>query len=416
MAEATRDAKDAALAAYSRLLDSERSRVAAANDADMNAAADSGLPATSVARLRFDDARIDSRLRSLQDILELPDPVGQPVDSWVTPNGLSVQRVRAPIGVILMIYEARPHVTVNAAALALKAGNVCMLRGGSEAKQTNTVLLELWGRSLEEAGLPGDGVVGALCSREQVQQLLTMSDRIDLVIPRGGKGLIRAVAGQARMPVLKHEDGICHVFVDASADLATAIAVTLDSKCLMPEVCNAAETLLVHADAAGRVLPALAAALRAEGVELVGCERSRAVVPDLAPATDDDWATEYLGLKLSIRVVDDLDDAVGHIQRYGSAHTDTIVTDSCASAAAFRRRVDSAVTLVNASTMFDDGKTLGMGAEIGIATGRLHARGPMGLEQLTIPRLVIEGRGQVMEERFLRAATSASSPPERRSS
>lgn len=387
--------KNLAITTLIELLDQSRDEIQQANDQDMQQAEADGLEDKLVARLKFGREKIDSRIAALKDIVALPDPVGQPVDSWRTENGLDVQRLRSPIGVILMIYEARPHVTLNAAALCLKAGNAALLRGGSEAGNTNAVLGKLWDQALERAALTSDGVQVVRCSRELVAEMLQWSDTIDLVIPRGGKGLIKAVSEQSKIPVLKHEDGICHVYLDSPGCIDTGIAITLDSKTLMPEVCNAAETLLVHRDHID-ALPKIVDALQNARVTVRGCERTRASVPQVEQATDEDWATEYLGMTISICVVDHVDQAIDHVMQYGSKHTDAIVTDSLAHADAFTRQLDSAVTLVNASTMFDDGKTLGMGAEIGIATGKLHARGPMGAEALTIPRLVLHGSGQTM--------------------
>lgn len=398
MARAATGAKNACLLALADLLGERRSDILAANQADLEAARERGLPDPTAARLRFDEEKIASRRQALRDIAALPDPVGQPVSGQVTPVGLDVRRVRSPIGLILMIYEARPHVTINAGAFCLKSGNSCLLRGGSEVAQTNEVLAGLWRQAVEEGGLPADAVQVVSCSHDEVGELLAMDDLISLLIPRGGQKMVQAVAEQARMPVIKHEDGICHVFVDAGSDPAMAAAITTDSKCLMPAVCNALETLLVHQAAAETHLPAITASLRRQGVTLRGCERTRRVVDGIEEATEEDWSTEYLGLTLSIRVVDGLDAAVGHIAQYGSHHTDSIVTDSESRATRFLNEVDSAVTLVNASTMFDDGASLGLGAEIGISTGRLHARGPVGLEDLTIPRYVIRGQGQTMGE------------------
>lgn len=395
LAVASTDTKNQAICAVIDLLDQARDEIQQANDKDMDQARTDGLADTLVARLKFGRDKIDSRIAALRDMAALPDPVGQPVDAWRTANGLDVQRVRSPLGVILMIYEARPHVTLNAAALCLKAGNAAILRGGREAGHTNAVLGRLWTTALQEANLPRDSVQVIRCSRDQVAELLQWSDVIDLVIPRGGKGLIKAVSEQSKIPVLKHEDGICHVYLDAPGSIEAGIAITLDSKTLMPQVCNAAETLLVHRDHA-EALPQIVQALQDAGVTVRGCGMTQSRAPEVEAATDEDWATEYLGMTISLRVVDDVEQAIDHIMEYGSKHTDAIVTDSLTHADQFTRRLDSAVTLVNASTMFDDGQTLGMGAEIGIATGKLHARGPMGAEALTIPRLVLHGSGQTM--------------------
>lgn len=396
LAQVSSEAKNQALRHLSELLDRYRSRIQEANQKDLAAATSRDLSQALVQRLRFDEAKIDSRREALRVIAGLPDPVGQPVSSWRTQGGLDVSRVRSPLGLILMIYEARPHVTINAGAFCLKSGNAALLRGGSEVAETNAVLAELWNESMAAAQLPSKAVQVIQCSHDGVGELLGMDEHINLVIPRGSKSMVQSVREQSRIPLLKHEDGICHAYLDVTAPLEDSIAIVLDSKCYLPEVCNALETLLIHRNLAPTHLPPLAEALRARGVNLKGCERSRSIVPDMELATEEDWDTEYLGLTLSVRVVDDLDGAIEHIERHGSHHTDTIVTDSTSRAQRFVEKVDSAVTLVNASTMFDDGASLGMGAEIGISTDRLHARGPIGLEDLTIPRYVIRGKGDVM--------------------
>jgi glutamate-5-semialdehyde dehydrogenase len=377
-----------------RLLAAHRADLCAANQADRDTARGNGVPAATLNRLVFDEAKVDSRVRALEMIAELPDPVGQIYRSSLRPNGLLAARVRVPLGVILMVYEARPHVTVNAGALCLKSGNAAILRGGTEAQRCNALLGRLWQQALQEAGLPADAVQVIAGSHDDVAALLQRTDDIDLVIPRGGHTLIEAVATQSRIPVIKHFAGVCHVYVDEGADADMAARIAVDSKCLMPEVCNAAETLLVHTANTGALRRA-ADALAEAGVTLHGCPRTRELI-DAGPATEEDWSTEYLDLAMSVRIVDSLDEAIAHINTYGSHHTDTIVTDSIARARAFVRQVDSGVVLTNASTMFCDGATLGMGAEIGISTDKLHARGPMGLEELTTYKHVIHGDGQTM--------------------
>jgi len=395
LALAARPEKDRALLAMVGRLNDHRRDVLEANQEDLEDAVAAGLPAKLVERLRFGEEKIFARQRSLQKIADLPDPVGEVFHSERRPNGLEVTRVRVPLGVVLMVYEARPHVTVNAGAFCLKSGNAAILRGGSEARRCNGLLGRLWQESLAEAGLPGDAVQVVAGSHGQIHELLELEEEIDLVIPRGGKGLIRAVAEQSRIPVVKHYEGICHVFVDEGCDLGAAVEIAVDSKCLMPEVCNAAETLLVSKALAGE-LPRIVEALGRHGVTVRGCEQTRAAVPHVEPATEDDWRTEYLDLILSVRLVADVDEAIEHVNRYGSHHTDAIVTDSDARAARFVDRVDSAVVLVNASTMFCDGESLGMGAEIGISTDKLHARGPMGLAELTSYKFVIRGHAHAM--------------------
>ncbi len=396
LALASTSAKNAGLAGMERRLDMHRAEVLEANRRDLEQAKEKGLDDRLVARLRFDEAKLDSRREALRTIASLPDPVGQPVRSWRTEAGLDVSRVRCPLGLILMIYEARPHVTVNAGAFCLKSGNASLLRGGSEVAGTNAVLARLWADSLEEADLPPAAIQVIQSSHEEVGKLLGMEGKIQLVIPRGSQRMVRSIREQSRIPLLKHEDGICHLFVDETADLDDAVRLALDSKCLMPEVCNALETLLVHDAVAERFVPKLAAAMAGEGVRLRGCERTRRWAEGMEAATEEDWRTEYLDLILAVRVVDGLDAAIDHINGYGSHHTDTIVTDRESAAREFLRRVDSAVTLTNASTMFDDGASLGLGAEIGISTDRLHARGPIGLEDLTIPKYAIRGAGHAM--------------------
>lgn len=395
MAMAPTERKNGALRALAARLDARRGDIVSANENDLAEAARKGLPDNLVRRLRFGESKIDSRIRCLEKIAALPDPVGQVLQAQRRPNGLEVCRVRVPLGVILMVYEARPHVTINAGAFCLKSGNAAILRGGSEAGACNALLGELWRESLEEAALPSDAVQVIQCSHDDVDALLQMNESIDLVIPRGGKQLIESVYAKSRIPVVKHFEGICHVYLDRGFDLSRAVDVVLDSKCLMPEVCNAMETLLVNACQI-QDLPRIVDALHACGVVVKGCERTRSATAGVEPAGDADWRTEYLDSILSVRVVDTVDEAIAHINTYGSRHTDSIVTDSVANARQFVSHVDSGVVLVNASTMFCDGESLGMGAEIGISTDKLHARGPMGLEELTSYKHVIRGEGHVM--------------------
>jgi glutamate-5-semialdehyde dehydrogenase len=397
MATAETGRKNRALAAMADRLEARKEDLIAANRNDMKAAAESGLPEKLVSRLGFDESKIDSRMRALGKIQRLPDPVGQTFKTQRRPNGLEVARVRVPLGVILMIYEARPHVTVNAGAFCLKSGNAAILRGGSEAETCNALLGDLWRESLAEAGLPEDAVQVVSGSHEEVQELLCLKNHIDLVIPRGGERLIEVVERQSAIPVIKHFAGICHVFLDEDCDLTDAIEIVLDAKCLMPEVCNAAETLLVS-EALADELPRIGEALREAGVTVRGCGRTRAALPWAEAAEEEDWSTEYLDMIMSVRVVEEVGEAIEHINRYGSHHTDAIVTDSLDRARRFVREVDSGVVPVNASTMFCDGESLGMGAEIGISTDKLHARGPMGLEDLTTYKHVIHGQGHVLGE------------------
>ena len=395
VATAPTERKNAAIRSMANKLALGESDILEANEADLAKAERDGLPANLIDRLRFGEKKIDSRIRCLKKIEALADPIGKPFHVQNRPNGLLVERVRVPLGVILMIYEARPHVTVNAGAFCLKSGNAAILRGGSEAKLCNALLGELWQESLVEADLPPEAIQIVSGSHEEVDQLLQLSEYIDLVIPRGGKGLIAAVAGNSKIPVIKHYAGVCHVYVDDDSDVDRAIDIMLDSKCLMPEVCNAMETLLVS-EAAAEHLPKMIEAFRTHNVAVRGCETTQAAAPGVERATRADWRTEYLDNIVSIRVVKNVDAAIDHINHYGSHHTDAIVTDDERNAKRFVEQVDSAVVLVNASTMFCDGESLGMGAEIGISTDKLHARGPMGLEELTSYKFVIRGDGHVM--------------------
>ena len=367
-----------------------------ANEADLARAADFGLTAAQVDRLRLTPERIESMIDGLAQVAALPDPLGRTLAGRIRPNGLDIRKVSVPLGVILFIYESRPNVTVDAAALAVKSGNAIILRGGKEAVGTNQALYRVLRDAVEQADLPCDAVQFVDRSdRGVVSILLRMGEFIDLVIPRGGTGLIRTVADQATMPILKHYQGNCHIYVDRAADLEMAKEIVLNAKCQRPGVCNAAETLLIHAEVAETFLPDLARSLREKGVELRGCERTRNLLTNVRPATEEDFATEFLDLILAIRIVDDLDSAIEHIERYGSHHTDAIVTGDLSVARRFVESVDSAAVMVNASTRFHDGYEFGLGAEIGISTDRFHARGPCGLEELTTYKYVVYGTGQV---------------------
>jgi len=387
--------KNTAINSMAEKLASRKHDIIAANLADVAEATSKCTPSNLIDRLSFSEAKIQARIRALQKIEELPDPVGQSYNLESQPNGLKVMRVRVPLGVVLMIYEARPHVTVNAGAICLKSGNSAILRGGSEARRCNELLGILWRESLAEAGLPCESIQVVTGSHKEISDLLKESQFIDLVIPRGGRSLITAVSEKSRIPVIKHDSGICHVYLDEFADLEKGIEIVLDSKCLMPEVCNAMETLLV-CEALSSEIPRFIEAFKDCGVEVRGCKKTQALVPDIKPSTEDDWRMEYLDHIVSIRIVADIDEAIEHINRYGSHHTDAIVTDSTESVGKFTQQVDSAVVLVNASTMFCDGESLGMGAEIGISTDKLHARGPMGLEELTSYKFIIRGNGHIM--------------------
>lgn len=395
VAAASAETKNVVLRKMAELLKKHKKGLVNANKRDIENGRKEGLPDNILRRLVFDGKKVEGRITSLSKIIQLPDPVGQIEGMDRRPNGLLVGRMRVPLGVILMIYEARPHVTVNAGAFALKSGNAIILKGGSEAATCNTLLRKLWGEALSHGGLPQDAIQCITASHEEISRLLQLTEYIDLVIPRGGKGLIKAVAEQSRIPVIKHFEGICHVYVDDSADIEKAKKIMLDSKLLMPEVCNAVETLLVSKKHA-RALPEIVGALRKHGVQVRGCKKTRKVVPDVVPAIEDDWWTEYLDKIISVKVVGDVGEAIAHINKYGSGHTDTIVTEDYTNANRFLREVDSGVVLVNASTMFNDGEQLGMGAEIGISTDKLHARGPMGLHELTTYKFVVLGEDHVM--------------------
>ena len=390
------EAKRALLRDMAAALEAQSAAVLAANAEDMRQAAAKGVQGAMLDRLRLDEARVAGIAGALREVAELPDPVGVTTRRETRPNGLSVERVRIPLGVIAMIYEARPNVTADAAALCLMAGNAVILRGGSEAIHSNLAIAAALHAALRAHGVPEPAVtVLQDLGREAMVELLQLVDIVDLAIPRGGEGLIRFVAEHARVPVIKHYKGVCHLYVDRAADLDLALNLLIDGKTSRPGVCNALETLLVHRDVADAFLPQAAQALRERGVELRGDERSRTLIPDMQATSDDDYAAEFLDLILAVRVVDNLDDAIAHIRRYGSDHTEVIATTDEAAAQRFVRAIRSAVVMVNASSRFSDGGELGLGAEIGISTTRLHAYGPMGAEALTVERFVVRGEGQV---------------------
>ena len=396
LATADAGAKNAALRAAAGRLRAKAEALIAANAGDVEAARKNGLSGALLDRLTLTPARVEAMAAGLDEIAALPDPVGETIASWRRPNGLEIAQVRIPIGVVGVIYESRPNVTADAAGLCLKSGNAVILKGGSEAFATNSAIAVCLAEGVAGAGLPAAAVqLIPTTDRQAVAVLLRQRELVDVIVPRGGPSLIEAITTQSAIPVIQHYAGICHVYVDDRADLAMAEAIAVNAKVQRPGVCNAMETLLVHRDVAERFLPQVAAPLRAAGVELRGCPRTRAVLPDAAIATEEDWRTEYLDLILSIRVVDSLDDAVAHIATYGTGHSDAIVTDSVAHARAFTSAVDSAAVYVNASTRFTDGFEFGFGAEVGISTNRLHARGPMGLRELTTYKYVIQGSGQI---------------------
>ena len=396
LARADTAAKDRALAAIATALRRDARKLLAANAEDVAAAKASGADAAFIDRLTLTPKSVEAMARGVEEIVALPDPVGEITDLRFRPTGIQVGRMRVPLGVVGIIYESRPNVTVDAAALCLKAGNATILRGGSEAQQSNAAIAACVQDGLRAAGLPETGVqVVATTDRAAVGHLIADEKHVDVIVPRGGKSLIERISREAKVPVIKHLDGVCHVYVDAAADLDKAIAIADNAKTQRYAPCNTMETLLVHAGIANRVLPPLAAIYAAKGVELRGCERSRAIVASMKTATEDDWYTEYLAPILAVRVVDSLDVAIDHIGKYGSQHTDAIVTEDLSAAMRFLREVDSSSVMVNASTRFADGFEYGLGAEIGISTNKLHARGPVGLEGLTSQKWVVLGSGQI---------------------
>lgn len=391
LAQLSSEEKNAILRAMASSIRANAAVLMQANDKDLAAGVEKGLSAAMLDRLRLDEARIEAMAAGIDQVATLPDPVGQVMDAWERPNGIRIEQVRVPIGTIGIIYESRPNVTADAAALCFKTGNATILRGGSEAIHSNRAIAA----ALASAGAPEHAIqLIPFTDRESVAALAQMDKWLDLIIPRGGKGLIETVVSLARMPVIKHYDGICHLFVDQAAKLDMAVKLTVDAKTQKCGVCNALETLLVHEAVAAEFLPMVAAALRAKNVELRGCEKTRAILSDCIPATDADWDTEYLDLILSIKVVSSIDEAIDHINTHGSHHTDTIVTEDQATAERFLRSVDSACVFHNVSNRFADGGEFGFGAEIGISTDKLHARGPMGLRELTSYQYRVRGNGQ----------------------
>lgn len=387
-----------ALAELAQRLRAAAPSLLAANERDLAGATANGLSAAQCDRLRLTPARVAEMVRAVEEIIALPDPIGRVIEGSVRPNGLAVQKVRVPLGVILFIYESRPNVTTDAAALCLKSGNAIILRGGKEAIQTNRAIVDVIRQAIGAAGLPAAAVtLVETTDRAALDYLLQLNDLINLVIPRGGEELIRRVEAAATMPVLRHYKGVCHIYVDADADAAMAAAIVENAKCQRPGVCNAAETLLVHQAVAAQVLPIVADVLLSRGVEMRGCPRTLELVPEAKPAKPEDFGTEFLALVLAVKVVDDLEDAIDHIARYGSGHTDAIVTNNLAAAQRFVGAVDSSAVMVNASTRFNDGGQLGLGAEIGISTDKFHARGPCGLNELTSYKYIVIGSGQVRD-------------------
>lgn len=399
LSAASGKAKADALLILAGLLESESAAIAEANKLDLDAAAERGLDKARVQRLTIGEKVLGSMIQGCREVAAMADPVGE-IESMVKrPNGMLVGRMRVPLGVVAMIYESRPNATVDAGILCLKAGNAVILRGGSEAFHSNRCLAGLMHRALEEAGLPRDAVqVPPTTDREAVAEMLKLEEYIDVVIPRGGEGLIRAVTSQATMPVLKHYKGVCHIYADCSCDLDKAVPIVENAKMQYPSGCNALECLLVHRDVAGELLPRVAEAIGPKGVKFKACPQSLPLLGEyVEPAADEDWGFEFLDLILAVKVVDDLDEAMDHIARYGSNHTESILSEDYAHCMRFIREVDASLVVANATTRFNDGGQLGLGAEIGISTSKLHAYGPMGIKELTSAKFVLLGEGQVRE-------------------
>ena len=398
LAQLSSEEKNRALLRMAERIEGQKEILLKENRKDLELARKERLSAALLDRISLDGNRVAGMAKGLREVAALPDPVREIVKMWRRPNGLQVGKMRIPLGVIAMIYEARPNVTADAAALCLKSGNAVILRGGSEAHFSNRAIGDILQRACAGTRVP-QGAVQVVESKDRamVHELLQLEDYIDLVIPRGGEDLIHMVAANSRVPVIKHYKGVCHVYVDNEASLEMAERICINAKVQRPAVCNAMETLLVHEKIAPTFLPTMIAKLQAAGVEIRGCERTRALAPGVKAASDADWTTEYLDLVLSVRVVKDMDSAIDHIERYGSQHTETIVTSDYQKAREFLDRVNSSAVLVNASTRFNDGGELGLGAEIGISTSKIHAFGPMGLEELTTTKFIVLGDGQIRE-------------------
>ena len=396
IATAKTDAKNKALKKIAQGLKDQLASLLEANAKDVAYAQEKGLSKAMIDRLTLTEDRVEGMINNLYEVIALPDPVGNITKMWLRPNGLKVGRMRIPLGVIGMIYEARPDATIEAAALCLKAGNVVILRGGSEAINSNIILGNIMTAALVKAGLPEKAIqVVPITDRDAVLALLEMEEYIDLIIPRGGEGLIRFVTEHAKMPVLKHYKGVCHVYVDDKADLEKAKKICFNAKVQRPGVCNAMETLLVHEGIAEKFLPDMLKTFTQAGVEIRGCPKTCNLFPSAKAATEEDWPAEYLDLILAVKIVADMEEAINHIAKYGSNHTEAIVTENYSRAWEFLEKVDASVVLVNASTRFNDGNQLGLGSEIGISTSKLHAYGPMSLEELTTTKFIVFGEGQI---------------------
>lgn len=396
MAIASTGTKNAALEQMARNLTNSKKILMVENEKDLKAAEKDGLSSAMIDRLRLTDSRIEDMAKGIREVINLGDPVGEVMEETLRPNGLQIQKIRVPIGVIVIIYESRPNVTADAASLCLKTGNATILRGGKEALHSNIAIYRQINSALEKVGLDKNAIqVIETADREAVDYLLKADKYVDLVIPRGGEGLIRNVVENSTIPVIKHYKGVCHVYVDEFADLNMAREVCLNAKLQRPGTCNAMETMLVHEKISGTFLPDIFKCMSESGVELRGCEKSRKILPEMKQATEEDWSTEYLEKILSVKIVSSIDDAIRHISVYGSSHSDAIITEDKSNAKKFTDEVDSAAVYVNASTRFTDGFEFGMGAEIGISTDKLHARGPMGLKELTSYKYIIHGTGQI---------------------
>ena len=396
LAKTSTDVKNKALLNIARKLEESLEKIISINAEDMNAGKKEGLAKVLLNRLELNEKRINSMAKGLREVSRLEDPVGEVVGIKKRPNGLEVGKIRVPLGVIGIIYEARPNVTVDVAGLCLKAGNAVLLRGGSEAFKSNQVLTKIIQDAITEEGLPGESVqLVQTTDRTAVGVMFKMNDYLDVLIPRGGAGLIQRVVQESSVPVIETGVGNCHVYVDSSADIDMALRIVYNAKTDYPAVCNAAETLLIHKDIAGEFLPLIYKKFSENNVELRGCFASRKIISDIKEATEDDWYEEYLDYIMAVKIVDDIDDAINHIYKYGSKHSESIVTSSYLDANKFLKEVDAAAVYVNASTRFTDGGEFGMGAEIGISTQKLHARGPMGLKELTSTKFIIRGNGQI---------------------
>lgn len=396
IANASSSKKNAALITMADLLEKNTRYLIEENKKDREFGESKGLSTAMLDRLQLGEERISQMAEGLREVAKLPDPVGEVVNMWRRPNGLLVGRMRIPLGVIGIIYESRPNVTADAAGLCIKSGNVIILRGGSEAIHSNVAIANLLRKGLKECSLPEEGIsIITDTRRELIDEMLTLEDYIDLIIPRGGEALIRKVAENSRIPVIKHYKGVCHVYIDSGAEIEKALAISVNSKVQRPGVCNAMETLLVHSEVAEGFLPPLAKEMEENGVELRGCDRVMKIIENCKPAAPSDWGEEFLDLILAVKVVSSMDEAIEHIREYGSNHTEAIVTENYERALRFLREVDSSLVLANASTRFNDGFQLGLGAEIGISTTKMHAFGPMGLEELTTTKFIAFGEGQI---------------------